>query len=176
MKVLNLFLVFSLFLTVQAGWSAKAGAQENKLPDVDTLAGWIETGQYAQAQNALKQHLNKGTEDARIYFLLGIAQFRQGDLSAAITTLSTMTELFPQLPEAYINLAAVYAEQGTYEQARQTLLKAIAIAPDSALAHINLGDLYVLMAEQAYRQANRLERSNTYSATRAELLQTLNAR
>ena len=176
MKVLSLFLVFSLFLAVPAGWSTKAAAQESKLPDVDTLADWVETGQYAQAQNALQQYLDEGTADARIYFLLGIAQFRQGDLSGAIDTFLTMTELFPQLPEAYINLAAVYAEQGTYEKARQTLLQAIAIAPDAALAHLNLGDLYVLMAEQAYRRANRLDRDNTYSATRAELLQTLNAR
>lgn len=176
MKVLSLFLVFSLFLAVQAGWSVKAEAQESRPPDVGTIAEWIETGQYAQAQNALTQYLSEGAADAQLYFLLGIAQFRQGDLSGAIATFSSMAELFPQLPEAHINLAAVYAEQGSYEHARRTLLQAITIAPDSALAQLNLGDLYVLMAEQAYRQASRLDRSNTYSATRAELLQTLNAR
>ena len=175
MKSPIFILVLSLLLMSQASWLRKAEAQEANLVSFDTVSDWIETGQYTLALEALEQHIKAGNPKAQAYFLQGIAHLQQGSLADAAAAFSNMTKFFPQLPEGFINLAAVYAEQSAYENARQTLLKAIDLAPDLAIAYINLGDLYVLMAEQAYRQANRLDRNNSYSATRAELLQTLNA-
>jgi tetratricopeptide (TPR) repeat protein len=43
----------------------------------------------------------------------------------------------------YNNLANAYAKQGRVDEAIKTALQAIAVQPDYAVAHYNLGNLYV---------------------------------
>jgi len=176
MKVHTLAVVLMLFMLVQLSGPTGTVAQAANSASFETISEWIESGQYDQALAALEHHIDSGTDNAQAYFLKGIAHFQRGELARAEASFTILIDLFPQLPEAYINLAAVQAERRDYENARKILQKAISLNPDSPLAYINLGDLYVLMAEQAYHQANRLDSEDAYAATRAELLQTLNAR
>jgi tetratricopeptide (TPR) repeat protein len=170
MKI-NLFFLL-LVLSMQTIWPLTAKAQQASF---DTIASWIETAQYSRALAALEEHFESGGTEAQTYFLQGVAYFQQAKLAKAEASFTALIEAYPQLPEAYINLAAVHAEQGAYQNAQTVLQQAIQLAPDSALAYISLGDLYVIMAEQAYDQANRIDSKDAYAATRAELLRTLNA-
>ncbi len=78
----------------------------------------------------------------------------------AIAAFTELTETYPELPEPYNNLAALYAKQGRYAEARAALETATKANPGYGLAFENLGDLYLRMADQAYRRAQSLGRAS----------------
>jgi ketosteroid isomerase-like protein len=84
-----------------------------------------------------------------------------------------LTEDYPELPEPYNNLAVLYAGQGQYDKAKQSLEMAIRTHPSYATAHENLGDIYAKMASQAYDRALQLDRSNTATQTKLAMIQEL---
>lgn len=55
------------------------------------------------------------------------------------------------LPEIYNNLGVIYSQQGLYEKALQSFQEAIHINPKYNIAIENLGDLYVKLAAQTYK-------------------------
>ena len=59
---------------------------------------------------------------------------------------------FPELPEPRNNLAVLHAQKGEYAQARDELERAVATAPDYAVAHENLGDVYARLAAVEYEK------------------------
>ena len=67
-----------------------------------------------------------------------------------------MTMRFPELPEPWNNLAAIYASRDDLDQARRALETAIMIYPDYAIAHANLGDIQLKLALRAYQRAAAL--------------------
>jgi len=62
-------------------------------------------------------------------------------------------------PRAYNNLAAFYAAQGNYEQARDYLEQALATDEDYATIYRNLGSVYAEMARGSYGRALQLDRA-----------------
>jgi Flp pilus assembly protein TadD len=94
-----------------------------------------------------------------------------GDTIAAKEVFSEIARRFPRLPEAFNNLAAIYAENGEYEKARQALLSAIANAPNYAAAQSNLGDLYIKLAADAYRKAADLDPLDPGAGAKLNLLE-----
>ena len=54
----------------------------------------------------------------------------------------------------------LYAAQGNYAMARTELELAIAAAPDYAVAHENLGDVYARMAALQYERAAALDKTS----------------
>jgi tetratricopeptide (TPR) repeat protein len=84
-----------------------------------------------------------------------------------------LTEDYPELPEPYNNLAVLYASQGQYDKAKQSLEMAIRTHPSYATAHENLGDIYAKMASQAYDRALQLDRSNATTQTKLAMIQDL---
>ena len=67
-----------------------------------------------------------------------------------------MTMRFPELPEPWNNLAAIYASRDDLDQARRALETSIMIYPDYAIAHANLGDIQLKLALRAYQRAAAL--------------------
>ncbi|HEY9025308.1 MAG TPA: tetratricopeptide repeat protein, partial [Burkholderiaceae bacterium] len=67
---------------------------------------------------------------------------------------------YPDLPEPYNNLAALYAANGDYGRARVTLEQAVRANPGYAIAHENLGDVYAALASQSYAKARQLDPTN----------------
>ena len=78
-------------------------------------------------------------------------QTEQGDTDAALATFLALTS-DSQSPEPYNNLAVLYAKRGEYEGARVALETAVQAAPDWAVAHENLGDIYVRIAAGEYER------------------------
>ncbi|KAF1018500.1 MAG: hypothetical protein GAK30_03650 [Paracidovorax wautersii] len=128
---------------------------------------------YAQAIEAADRYLEGNARDPQVRFLKGVAQTESGDTPAAIATFTELNQVYPELPEPYNNLAAIYAGQGDYDKARDALLQAIHANPAYATAYENLGDIYIELAAQQYRQAQSLDRRNARLAPKLRLIQQL---
>lgn len=148
-----------------------AGAQEP--PDLDTIRQMAERGERVRALDELDRVVASDPNDIQAGFLRGLLLFEAGDLRAAQEAFTEIARRFPRLPEAYNNLAAIYAAEGEYEKARGALLSAAGNAPGYADVHANLGDLYVKMATDAYREAVELDPSDQVSAAKLQALERL---
>ena len=116
--------------------------------------------------------LQEAPGDARLRFLKGLALFQLKRMADAEHEFNGLIEEFPELPESYNNLAVVRAAQGNLEGARDALEAAIRSVPDYAVAYQNLGDLYLQLAAQRWRHAQKLAPS-PMRATRLKALETL---
>ena len=108
------------------------------------------------------------------------AKFKRGTVLAhlnrddeAIAAFIELTQLYPELPEPYNNLAALYAKQGRFADARAALETATKVNPNYGLAFENLGDLYLRMADAAYRRAQSLGKASPTTAQRLADIQKI---
>lgn len=91
--------------------------------------------------------------DARLLFLQARALAADGRLADAAAIYARMTTDFPELPEPWNNLAAIHAAQGQLDLARDALDMALLTDPTYGAAQANLADVYLMLAERAYRDA-----------------------
>jgi len=145
-------------------------AVADEIQDANKL---FKQGQQEQALEKLDSVLATKPKDAQARFLKGLIYTDQGKTAEAIKIFSALTEDYPDLPEPYNNLAVLYAGQGQYEKAKVALEAAIRTHPSYATAHENLGDIYAKMASQAYDRALQLDKSNTSTATKLEMIKEL---
>lgn len=132
-------------------------ANADEIADIGKL---LRGGQLDQAMQKVDSYLATKPRDAQGRFLKGLILTEQNKTADAITVFTRLTEDFPELPEPYNNLAVLYAGQGQYEKARQSLEMAIRTHPSYATAHENLGDVYAKLASQAYDKALQLDNNN----------------
>ena len=151
-------------------FSAWCGAQTNDLAEISKL---LRSGQHAQALDRVNQHLSGKPNDAQGRFLKGLILTEQNKTAEAIEILTALAKDFPELPEPYNNLAVLYASQGHYERARQSLEQSIRTHPAYATAYENLGDVYTKLASQAYDKALKLDSTNTTAQTKLALVRDL---
>lgn len=145
-------------------------AQADDVQDANKL---FKQGHHAQAMEKVNAFLANNPRDAQARFLKGLILTEQGNTEDAIKAFTGITEDYPELPEPYNNLAVLYAGQGQYEKARSALEMAIRTHPNYATAHENLGDIYAMMASQAYDRALQLNRGNTSAKTKLALIRDL---
>jgi len=145
-----------------------AGADE--LKDANQL---LRQGQHAQALDKINQYLASKPRDAQGRFLKGLILTEQSKNAEAIDVFTRLTQDYPELPEPYNNLAVLYAAQGQYERARQSLEQSIRTHPSYATAYENLGDVYTKLASQAYDKALQLDSSNSTAKTKLSLVRDL---
>ena len=129
--------------------------------------------QYAEALTELDKDVASQPRNAQARFQRGVALAGLGRGDDAILAFSQMTQDFPELPEPYINLAALYAERGELLRARDSLIMANRVAPENALAQSNLGDVYVRLAAQSYQNAIKLNPKNATARARLDALPDL---
>ena len=128
--------------------------------DIADIGKLLKGGQLDQAMQKVDGLLATKPRDAQGRFLKGLILTEQNKTAEAITLFTRLTEDYPELPEPYNNLAVLYAGQGQYEKARQSLEMAIRTHPSYATAHENLGDVYAKLASQAYDKALSLDSNN----------------
>ena len=157
-----------LFASVLLATSVAAHADD--LQEANKL---FKQGQQAPALDKVNSYLSGKPKDAQGRFLKGLILTEQGKPNDAIKIFSDLTVDYPDLPEPYNNLAVLYASQGQYEKAKQSLEQAIRTHPSYATAHENLGDIYAKMASQAYDRALQLDRSNTSTQTKLAMIQDI---
>ena len=163
-RIPALILVFGLALST-AAWS-----QTDPLQDANQL---FRQGQFDRAMERVNSYLASRPKDAKGRFLKGLILTEQNKPGEAIKMFTELSQDYPELPEPYNNLAVLYASQGQYDKARNSLEMAIRTHPSYATAHENLGDIYAKMASQAYDKALQLDRGNQAAMTKLNLIKDL---
>lgn len=145
-------------------------ARADEIADIGKL---LRAGQLEQASQRVDAYLSSRPRDAQGQFLKGLILTEQNKSAEAIAVFTRLTELYPELPEPYNNLAVLFAGQGQFERARQALEMAIRTHPSYATAHENLGDVYAKLASQAYDKALQLDSNNSAAQTKLALVRDL---
>ena len=138
--------------------------------DVNQL---LKSGKETEALAKADAYLVANAKDPQMRFLKGVIQTQAGSTAEAIATFQALTQDYPELPEPYNNLAALYASQNELEKARTALEMAVRMNPSYAIAHENLGDIYARMAGQSYGRALQLEPANPLLQPKINLLREL---
>ena len=130
--------------------AAAAQAQAAAAQDIERL---YRAGNREQALQRLEQAIAAEPRDAQLRFLKAVLLAENGRTADATELYLRLTQEFPELPEPYNNLAALYANDGQLDKAREALETALRNDPAYATARENLGDIYVRLAIQAYERA-----------------------
>lgn len=146
MKFSNTLGVF-LFLFVMQVHAADAVYEVNQL---------LKKGKKEQALEQIDAYLAAQPKDAwgrnitQMRFIKGtlLADLHRNE--EAIQVFAKLTKDYPDLPEPYNNLAALYAAQGHYEDARDVLERSLRTDPAYATAYRNLNEIYASIATAAY--------------------------
>ncbi len=91
----------------------------------------------------------------------GLQLWQEEDYNGAETEFKRIIADFHEDPRAYNNLAAFYAAQGNYDQARDYLELALATDESYATIYRNLGSVYAEMARGSYGRALQLDKTQT---------------
>lgn len=127
----------------------------------------------AQALAIAEEALAQAPGDARLRFLKGVALNQLGRLDEAEDVFRALVDEYPELPEPHNNLAVVLAAQGRLEDARLALEGAIQAVPNHAIAHENLGNLYLQLARRNWQRAHTLAPGNAALARRLKALDAI---
>jgi len=156
------------------GWKALAHLLQSLTPSVDTdipmtssqittrISTMLDQGQNQQALDVIEKRLAQeqasyrtGT-DVQLMFLHGRALAALGRDQDAVGIYTRMTTLYPELPEPWNNLAALYAKQDRLAMAQDALHMALTADPDYASAQKNLGRVQLMLARQSLDRAAQL--------------------
>ena len=125
--------------------------------DVNAL---LRSGKSAEALAKADAYIKANPRDPQMRFLRGVILSEQNKPADAIDAFTKLTQDYPELPEPYNNLAALYANRGELDKARAALESAIRLNPNYATAHENLGDVYARLAAQQYARAQQFATAN----------------
>jgi Flp pilus assembly protein TadD len=125
-----------------------AGAQEVR--EIDKL---FRGGDTAAAMQRVDKAIAEKPRDAALRFQRAVMLTDLQRTDEAIEALNKLIEDFPDLPEPYNNLAVLLAAQGRIDRARDLLETALRHDPGYAVAHENLGDVYLRLAQREFERA-----------------------
>jgi Flp pilus assembly protein TadD len=136
--------------------SVSAWSQTDPYASVNRL---ILSKQFDAALKAIESSLSTNPRDPQMRLLQGVEYTENGQAGLAKAVYVRLTQEFPELPEPHNNLATVYAQESQFSLARESLEMAVKLNPNYALAHENLGDVYVRLARESYARAAALDRT-----------------
>jgi len=139
--------------SAQFAHAAAPPATADGTPQADNA---IAQNNWAAALEALDARIKTNPRDVQAKFKRATILARLNRDDDAIAAFTELTQQYPELPEPYNNLAALYAKAGRYEEARVALETAVKANPSYGLAWENLGDLDLRLAAASYRRAAAL--------------------
>jgi Flp pilus assembly protein TadD len=142
----------------------------NEYDDVNAL---LRQGKSNEALAKADTYIAGKPRDPQMRFLRGVILTEQNKQAEAITAFTQLTQDFPELSEPYNNLAALYASQSKFDQARNALEQALKLNPNYATAHENLGDVYARLAAQEYVRAQQFASTNASVAPKLALIRQI---
>ena len=111
---------------------------------------------WSGAMATVDEYLKDQPRDPQMRFwrarLLEITQ--RSDL--ALLEYQSLAQEYPELPEVQNNLGVLLAAKGQTDEARVAFENALRNNPQYAIAHENLGDIFLHLAQRAYDNAIRL--------------------
>ena len=135
----------------------------------------LDRKQYAEAIAKLDALTAERPRESQARFMKGVALTDQGKLDEAMTVFRAILADYPELPEPRNNLAVLYAQKGEYALARDELERAVQAAPDYAVAHENLGDVYARLATVEYEKATTLDKRNRTASAKLKQIREMPA-
>ncbi len=141
--------------------------------DYSPVNDLLRTGQLQAAMAKADEYLAKNPRDPQMRFLRGLIQQDAGRLDDAMATYAGLITDYPELPEPYNNIAVLYANKGEFDKARDSLLMAIRNKQSYAVAHENLGDVYMRLAGQSYQRAQQLDNRNATVAPKLSMIRQM---
>jgi Flp pilus assembly protein TadD len=110
-------------------------------------------GEASTALQLIEQALQSEPANAQLLFLQGVALMDLGRDPSALAVFERLHERYPELPEPLNNIGLLQARSGRLESARQSLLQALRADPQHRAARSNLGQVYLMLAVQAWEAA-----------------------
>jgi tetratricopeptide (TPR) repeat protein len=119
------------------------------------------TGQFPEAERALRQILAADPQHADAWHLLGVIAHQVGQHAAAIDCFSKAVDFDPQAAIYHNSLGAAYRAMGQLDDAARCYRRALDRRPELPGIHKNLGNVFMeqgnfAAAEACYRQALEL--------------------
>jgi len=169
----------------EGGWDLLARWLNALKPGVDTrlaatpsqitdrIEALLDAGRHQQAleliqtQQQIEQARYTPGTDVQLAFLHARALAAIDDDEGAERIYKDLTTRYPELPEPWNNLAALYLQRGQVDLAQQALQTAVLIAPTYGTAHANLADIQLMLARQSYETAAQLGVSSAQQRARA---------
>nr|WP_321794597.1 tetratricopeptide repeat protein [Caballeronia sp. J97] len=145
-------------------------ATRDDTPQIDSA---IAGKDWNAALTQLDARIASNPRDVQAKFKRATVLARLNRDDQAIAAFTELTQAYPELPEPYNNLAALYAKKGRYEDARAALETAVKANPGYALAYDNLGDLYLRLASESYKRAQSLGSKSPLTSQRITAIQNI---
>jgi tetratricopeptide (TPR) repeat protein len=145
-------------------------AVRDNTPEIDAS---IAQKNWQASLTQLDARIASNPRDAQAKFKRGTVLAHLNRDDEAIAAFTELTQMYPELPEPYNNLAALYAKQGHFAEARAALETATKVNPSYGLAYENLGDVYLRMANEAYRRAQSLGKASATTTQRLADIQKI---
>lgn len=117
----------------------------------------LQAKDYAAALQQLEEVPEAQREDPQWQLLQAASEAGSGDLKGAEARYLALISQSPKLPEAYNNLAALYARQGRLDEAMELLEQAMKTNESYATVYANLRNIYYEMSRTAYARALQME-------------------
>ncbi|WP_245150703.1 tetratricopeptide repeat protein [Pollutimonas harenae] len=158
----------------EKGWKGLARLLEALTPSIDTdiplsssqitdrIRDMLDQGQSQEALEVIEKRTAQLEEkggmgtDVQLMFLHGRALAALGRNTEAIGSYQHMTTVYPELPEPWNNLAALYVKQGQLDMAYEALQMSLSANPNYATARENLGEVQLMLAQRSFGEASRL--------------------
>ncbi len=117
----------------------------------------LQAKDYAAALQQLEAVPEAQRQDPQWQLLQAASEAGSGDLKGAEARYLALISQSPKLPEAYNNLAALYARQGRLDEAMELLEQAMKTNESYATVYANLRNIYYEMSRSAYARALQME-------------------
>lgn len=144
-------------LALPALFLASLTAHADAYSDVNQL---LRAGKPSEALTRADSHLAGKPHDPQMRFLRGVILSQSGRAAEAMAAYTALVQDHPELPEPHNNLAVLYAGQSQFDKAREALEMALRANPQYAIAHENLGDVYLQLARQSFTRAVQFDPAN----------------
>jgi Flp pilus assembly protein TadD len=122
------------------------------LPTAAEVRALLARGE-ALAALPLAERLTQGKpDDAQLAFLHAVVLMDLWRDAEAMAGFMRLNEMYPELPEPLNNIGLLHARAGRLDQARLALESALRNAPEHRTARLNLGEVHLMLAVQAWEQ------------------------
>ena len=125
-------------------------ARGDVVNDVHTL---MAKGELLTALRTSAAAMASNAQDPQARFLHAVVLMELRRDADALLAFTQMSQEYPELPEPFNNLALLHVRAGRLELARQSLETALRNDPSHRAARANLGEVYLMLAVQAWQQA-----------------------
>lgn len=130
-------------------------------------------GKEKEALELAEKSLENNPKSAQLRFIRGVLLNDLGRKNEAKKVFEQMIREFPEISEPYNNLAVMYAAEGNLGMAKELLEKALTNNAKSALTYTNLGNVYLAMARDSFRQAAKTNPNNKMIQTKIQGIESL---